>query len=218
MPDDEPTILAVAAVLIGSLLFLSDGESVRSGISPRPGRGIQNGIAVDVPPRWRIKNWRGPRGTGSCSHATTAQLLKWQGQHELAQRWMRSYSDGEHASRHTERMRKFGLRYARTTDGDERLLQWAIANRLGAGVHWPRGHMQTLVGKKGNQAVLLDNNNVSKYRTYPWAQFVQQWKRNGGWAFTVVYKVPPPSPVKRLAFQPRTSRPRSHAGVRGSFN
>ena len=38
------------------------------------------GVVLDLPPEMRTKNW----GGGSCVHASTVNLLKWMGQHEMA--------------------------------------------------------------------------------------------------------------------------------------
>ena len=148
---------------------------------------------VDVPPEWRQRNWSDP--TGSCVHATTISLLRWQGLYQEAAEWKRRYGGGESAGPHTRKMKDMGLKYVVTTDSDVRLLEWALATRRGCGVTWPPGHCVALVGKEHGQAVILDNNRVGDYRRVPWSDFLSTWRRAGGWAFAITNgKVPPPVP------------------------
>ena len=53
---------------------------------------------ADVPPQLREPNYS-PEGQGSCVHASTITLLRWQGQDELAEWWRANYHSGEYASR-----------------------------------------------------------------------------------------------------------------------
>lgn len=161
---------------------------------------------ADIPPEWRQSNW----GTGSCVHATTVSLLRWQGLYEIADEWRRTYSGEEATAQepHTAKMEHFGLKYVVTTDGDDSLLDWAIATRRGAGVTYPRGHCVAVIGKEvqiptdpryGDEpkicAVILDNNHVN-YRDYlPWHAFLEGWRDAGGKAFAFTSgQVPPPTP------------------------
>lgn len=161
---------------------------------------------ADIPPEWRQSNW----GTGSCVHATTVSLLRWQGLYDIADEWRRTYSGGEATAQepHTAKMEHFGLKYVVTVDGDDEMLEWAVATRRGAGVTYPRGHCVALVGKEvqiptdssyGSNpkicAVIIDNNHIQHRDYVPWHAFLDGWRNAGGKAFAFTSgKVPPPTP------------------------
>lgn len=145
---------------------------------------------VNLPPALRCPNW----GGGSCVHASTVMLLRWQGQHEVADWWRANYSGGEYAERHNQRLAHARLRYACTTRGDEAFLDWALRTRRGAGItFWP-GHAVNLVHLDDQWAGLLDNNRLEQVIWIPRAEFIARWRNYGGWAWTVVYTPPPPLP------------------------
>lgn len=150
--------------------------------------------AVDLAPKFRQRNWT-QGGQGSCVHATTVMLLRWQGQYSIAESWKQAYGGGDNPIAHERKLKEVGLRYVMTDDGDERLLDWAIATRRGCGVSWPSRHFVALVGRDGDTAIILDNNRVGKYTYRPWSEFVSEWKSCGGWAVAFLYEVPPPVPT-----------------------
>ena len=145
---------------------------------------------VDLPAELREENW----STGSCVHASTVHLLRWQGQFELAAWWRDAYAGGEYPERLHNRLEDAGLRYAFTVDGDEEFLAWALRTRRGAGVtFWPQ-HAVNLVHLDQNWAGLLDNNRIELIVWMPRDEFIRRWKSYGGWAWTLVYNPSPPTP------------------------
>jgi hypothetical protein len=146
--------------------------------------------AVDIPPALRTQNW----GGGSCVHASTVHLLHWQGQHELAEWWRKTYSGGEYSTRLHERLDHARLRYAYTTSGDAAFLEWALRTRRGAGITYFPNHAVNLVHLDGERAGLLDNNRIGQIVWIEREEFLRQWKNYGGWAWTLVYDPPPPVP------------------------
>lgn len=155
---------------------------------------------VDLAPSLRqVNNW----GNGSCVFATSISLLRWPGDPKLnhiADEWRRKYSGGEATAEepHTRKMDASGLRYVVTTDGDARLIEWAVATRRGCGVAYPRRHCVAVVGRVRHNGqdcvVLLDNNHVRTFDYVPWQEFISHWKSLGGRAFAFVYVPPPPTP------------------------
>jgi hypothetical protein len=145
---------------------------------------------VDVPAPLRTPNW----GGGSCVHASTVHLLHWQGQHELAEWWRRTYSGGEYSTRLHQRLDAANLRFAYTTSGDAAFLEWALRTRRGAGITYFPNHAVNLVHLDSERAGLLDNNRVGQTIWIPRDEFLRQWKAYGGWAWTLVYTPPPPTP------------------------
>lgn len=146
---------------------------------------------MDLAPTFRYRN-----PDGSCVHCTTVMLLHWQGLHNEATTWKGKYRRGEYASRHQGRMDAEGLRYAMTTDADERLLEWGINSRRYCGVVWNGPHFVNLVGKVNRNgrphAVILDNNAIHKFIYQPWPEFIANWRRSGGWAVVILSGAPPP--------------------------
>ena len=157
------------------------------------------GVVMDLPPALRQSNW----GGGSCVHASTVSLLRWQGQFEMAGWWWRNYGGGESIGRLVRRMEAAGLRYAYVTNGDVSFLEWCMRTGRGAGIFYKPMHAINLVGLDQQYAYLLDNN----YVTYPernghWERversvFERRWRGYGGVAWTLVYQPPPPLPTYR---------------------
>lgn len=156
---------------------------------------------ADIPTEWRKSNW----GTGSCVHATTISLLRWQGLFEQAAEWNRRYSGGEATAQspHTSKMDDMGLKYVVTNGNDsdfDEFTDWALSTRRGFGVSHPRGHCVACIGRVTNDgvdcAVILDNNHVNQLDYHPYSQFIQECKNLGGHAFTFTSgKIPPPRPT-----------------------
>ena len=143
---------------------------------------------VNLPPAARCRNYAG----GSCVIASTISLLRWQGLDELAKRFRRLYSGGQSADSLHAKLDAHALRYAYTTRGDVRFLEWAIRTRRGAGITFYPMHFVNLVDLTPTHAVLLDNNRTEHYITLPRHEFEQRWRAYGGWATTVVYAPAPP--------------------------
>lgn len=153
-----------------------------------PDRRYAESPIMDLPQAMRQRNW----GGGSCVHASTVHLLRWQGLHELAEWWRKTYAGGEYAGRLHDRLDKAGLRYAYTTSGDAAFLEWCLRTRRGAGItYWP-AHAVNLVHLDERQAGILDNNRIDRIIWVPRDEFIRRWKGYGGWAWTVVYTPSPP--------------------------
>ena len=160
---------------------------------------------MDLPAAMRESNW----GGGSCVHASTVMVLRWQGQEELADWWRATYAGGESDSGLESKCERAGLRWAYTDRGDEAFLDWCSRTHRGATIFYFPNHSICFCGFEGENAVLLDNNHVDDYLRIPRADFVRAWKGYGGFALTVVYSPPPPAPWVRAVL----SRSRS-----GGFN
>jgi len=204
MPRNE-LIAAVAAAAL--TLFMAAGFASSESPPFDPSRlppiadtpaAFRTGPTMELPRPLREQNW----GGGSCVHASTVMLLRWQKLFDVANKWRATYSGGEYSSRLIARMEAAGLRYAYTLDGDERFLEWAIQTRRGCGIFYKPNHAICLVGLDREYAYLLDNNYIDypeRNRTYervPRAEFMQRWKYEyGGFAWTPVYSPPPMLPV-----------------------
>jgi hypothetical protein len=148
---------------------------------------------ADLAPVYRQRN-----ASGSCGHASTCSALRWLQEHSKANHWWSTYRNGENFDRHLSRLRAQGIKYVATSDGDERVLEYAAWSRRGAVVYWPPRHIVNYMGRVGDRIFILDNNHTNRFDTYDYADWVQRWKRNGGCAFVVLSgEVPPPVPLGR---------------------
>ena len=213
-------VMVISALLVGICLIMSAGgvasvpiepeiecpdgqcpldaqwlESIRSDSRPVGATAV----AMDIPPSLRTENW----GGGSCVHASTVSLLRWQGQHEMAEWWRANYIGGEYSDRLIKRMEAANLRYAYTLDADMRFLEWCVRTGRGAGLFYKPNHAINLVGLDAEYAYLLDNNDVSRpERTGEWervprSEFERRWRGYGGFGWTLVYQ--PPAPIPHLS-------------------
>lgn len=145
---------------------------------------------TDIAPPFRQRN-----RASSCVHASTVMHLRYLGLYEQANYWWKNFRGGESPRPHKEKMDLLGFRYVMTSDGDPQILEWAIANRRGAGVTWGGPHCVCLVGRVNGNAVILDNNRINEYIQQPWNEFLNEWRNCGGWAFVILDGVvPPPTP------------------------
>ena len=188
------SLAIIAAVIVVALSI--DDANIQTQFADLP-RGTQVGLAMELPPELRTQNYSG----GSCVHASTINLLIWQGQEDLAKWWRENYSGGEYSDRLLRRMESANLRYAYTTSGDEKFLEWCVRTRRGAGIFWKTKHAINVVGMDDQYVYVLDNNYVDypedqgHYERYERSYFLNEWRnRFGGFSFTLVYVPPPPTP------------------------
>lgn len=150
---------------------------------------------VNPPAEARQSNWLGSENEGSCVHATTITLLRWQGRYKTAEYWRRTYGNGERLTGLTAKFDREHIRYASTDNGDARFLEWASRTRRGCGAVVGGGnHYVALVHFDSKWAAVLDNNSVGQYKWVPRETFLAEWRASGGWAATVVYTPAPPLP------------------------
>lgn len=132
----------------------------------------------------------------SCVHASTVMELRWLHLVSQADQWWLKYRGGESAGPHRRKLEACGHKFLMTSNGDERVLEYAIASRRGAGVTWGGAHMVFFAGRVNGNVVLIDNNAIQRYKTQPWGEFLREWRNCGAWAFVILDgEVPPPTPV-----------------------
>jgi len=154
--------------------------------------------AVNVPLALRQSNWLGSEGSGSCVHATTITLLRWQGRNRMADHWRATYGNGEWADALAAKFDREGVRYAYTSNqNDVNFLEWACKTRRGCGVTCMGGsHCIALVHLDAKWAGLIDDNDTSKIIWVPRETFLAEWRTSNSWAFAVLYAPPAPLPIK----------------------
>ncbi|MGQ0636458.1 MAG: hypothetical protein ACT4QC_17740 [Planctomycetaceae bacterium] len=186
-----------AAAVLGAIPLSAQEVAVGTAFQIPPAvRALVGGLLrIELPAAHRRHNWTGPKGQGSCVHAAMVHLLHWQQQHELALWWERRYGDGETADGLASKMNAARLTFAETRDGNEAFLEWAVRTRRGAATVVQSGtHMVTLVGFDQAHAFVLDSNSPQRILQKGRGEFVDEWRRAGGWAVTPLGSPPPPSP------------------------
>jgi hypothetical protein len=149
---------------------------------------------VNIPKAARQSNWLGNQGEGSCVHATMISLFRWQGRYAMAERW-KKYGNGEGPTGLAAKFEANGIRFAETTTGDVKFLEWSVRTRRGCGVTVRGGtHMVALIGLDAKNAYLLDNNRVDNFIVVPRETFLAEWRASFGWAVTILYCPAAPMP------------------------
>jgi ABC-type bacteriocin/lantibiotic exporter with double-glycine peptidase domain len=151
---------------------------------------------VDLPPALRQSNWVGSQGQGSCVFASTISLLNWQNRPKTA-KWIRNnYGNGSGPTDTAEKFDRIGLRYAMTTTGDVKFLEWSMRTRRGCAVVVRGGsHFVCLVSLDAKRAAIMDNNDVGNIKWVTREAFLSEWVASGGWSLAVVYSPPAPKPL-----------------------
>lgn len=192
MIHEDRTVKVLLAALLVCVPLLGCGDSLW-----RPYRVAPEYPTVNLPVGLRQQNWLGPKRSGSCVYASTVMLLRWQGRYDLAEQ-VQQIGDGSWSERLGRDLTVRGIRFAETTNGSVRFLEWACATRRGAGVTWgydqPGGHMLCLVHLDEQRAGILDNNYPDKITWLERDEFIAWWKKSGGWAVSVVVG-PPAAPL-----------------------
>ncbi len=201
-------LLAAAAVECGRLM-----HAVRATLHARPTAAAtatpRVTVQAAIPLRDRVPNWNSdPRWTfrralprfepeGSCVHATLCTLLNWQGRRATAAWWRTHHAGGCSAPEAAAELDRARLKWAATTDGDERFLEWATRTRRACAVTVQAGqHMVVLAHLDDRRAGLIDPNAPDRIDWRDRAEFVHEWRASTGWAVTFIYDPPPPAPQR----------------------
>lgn len=187
-------LLLAGIALLCALPGCATLEKPRETIAPSASQRPRELPVVNIPQAFRERNWA-PYRQGSCVHASTVMLLRWQGHLQLADWWRRTYHSGETWVGLERKLNAAGVRYAQTIRGDVAFLEWAIETRRGAAVVVQAGrHMVCLVHLDKQRAGLLDNNSPARIDWRSREDFLWEWRQAGGWAVTPVYSPPPAKP------------------------
>lgn len=174
------------------------------GCSPPPVRHVPVPPAApevpvaNLPVSLHERNWVDSRGSGSCVHASTLFVMRWQGQYRAADWWRKRYSGGETAKSITDYYEANNMKFACTLNGDPAFLVWATQTRRAAIVWWKPSHCCAFVGISvidGKEyAIIQDNNRPGTFEKTPLDEFIRQWRDYGGFACTLLL-APSHSPV-----------------------
>lgn len=147
---------------------------------------------MELPADLRVRNYAG----GSCVWASLGTLGNWLELEGLAE-LNREVSGGAWPDRVRRVLNAKNIDYVMEERGRPAFLDRALATRRGAAVTWHGAHMVTLVYLDDSIAGLVDNNRPSHVIWQPRQEFLEEWRRCGGWAVTLVYTPPPPKPIVR---------------------
>ncbi len=158
----------------------------------------------NLPAELHQRNKLGPKGQGSCVHASTVNHLRWLNKYDLAARWWETYGDGETASGIRSKLDAAKADFVYTENADPTFLDWASRTRRGAIIWWKASHCCTFEGfvkdENGREfAAILDNNNPGRFEYTEREQFIRGWAGFGGFALTVLED--PPSPLPWLSYE-----------------
>lgn len=195
-----------AATLL--LLVLISGCVVPAQLELAEPRPLEVPVA-NIPKEMRIRNWASTRpdkyGQGSCVHASTIHVFKWQGEEKLAEYWRNKYSGGETSVSITRYLKSEGIPYVSTLNeetyecsGDPAFLQWVSDTRRAATIWWKPSHACTFVGfveiKGVPHAAVLDNNYPERIEYHEAKKFITEWRKFGGFALAIT-QPPPRAPL-----------------------
>lgn len=185
----------IACIVIAAIILIFGGSQATPSVDVPGFAAVDERPVVNVPLKLRQENWLGNRGEGSCVHAAFISLLRWQGRLSTADNWRRTHGNGEYPDSFYAQLDTGKIRYAETTTGDVKFLEWACQTRRGAGITVKGGaHMVSLVHLDAEWAAILDNNDVSKFKWIPRDTLLAEWKASYGWAVSPVYTPAAPLP------------------------
>ncbi len=153
---------------------------------------------ANVPPGCRQWNWTsGGPTNGSCTHASIISLARWVCQPKFADWWQKNHGGGEDPTSLTRQLDKAGVQYAMTFNkADVKFLEWACRTRRGCAVAiYGRAHMVALVGLTEKWAIILDNNDTSRFIYVPRKNFINEWLWSDSWAIALMYAPCPPKTI-----------------------
>ncbi len=193
-------LTALCQVTMASAALLSGCNVVgRAKATPKP---VEIPVA-NVPRSLREWNW----GGGSCVHAATVAVFRWQNAMDLAAYWRKTYSGGESYEGLTSKLQRNKVpyyssssgggqdiagfnRYVKslegqwygTLNGDVDVLERCTIDRRGGTIFYYPNHSIMFCGftPDGKDAVVLDNNRIEKYIVIEKKEFIRKWRGYGG--------------------------------------
>ncbi|MEL6895909.1 MAG: hypothetical protein AAFP90_07395 [Planctomycetota bacterium] len=189
--------VSVALLLLVAVLSMSNGINAETTYGSMTPQQLAQRIERQWPRELRSRN----RDSGSCVFVSTETLARTMGNDRLADYISRNFRGGEYASRMNRKLDRLNVRYAMTDQGDSQFLDWALGNttgaKRGACITLKGPHMLNLVhldppGTPGARAIIIDNNFPNRQETWTRDRLIRDWRRRGGWAFTIFDGSPPP--------------------------
>lgn len=151
-------------------------------------------VLIYLPPELRQHNV-GP----SCVFASITTCLRHAGWWKEADIFFSRYRGPGNPWNTQRRLDQCGASYKMLFNCDEQGILEALNKGRPVALTWGGAHFVTLVGKVNGYAYIVDNNSPKIYKVRPWAQFLQEHRRCGGWGVYITNgKVPKAVDVKSL--------------------
>lgn len=192
----------VPLILFGflALMFLMSfgcAPSTQYALLPAPSAEIPG---ANLPLSLRQTNWRGKLGQGSCVHASSMYVMRWNGQYELADWWRKTYGDGETGSGIMRKLTAAKVPFYATAKGDPAVLEYATKTRRAAIIWFFDSHCVTFCGfakdADGKEyAYICDNNRVNQFIKIEKQSFIRRWQTQYDGFACCFLGVPLPPPL-----------------------
>ncbi len=189
---DRPVSVCLACLFVGCLLAIplpaQKQNACPATIAPSATSSSAAPIAVADPVRNYLYGSRRHK-YGSCLHAAVIDLLRCRGMNDQAEYWRTHFGGPANVDTVMAIADTLHLRHCETETGDEAFLDFCAANRLGAAIYWeadaPHDHSIVFCGYDRGDAILLGTNRPVLTRM-PKADFLREWGRCDGGAFTIL--------------------------------
>jgi hypothetical protein len=137
---------------------------------------------ANLPLELRQTNWLGSKREGSCVHASTMYVLRWNGEYELADTWRQKFGNGETGSGIMRKLTDAGVPFYATANGDPRVLEYATQTRRACIIWFFTSHCVTFCGfatdVDGKEyAYICDNNRVQQFIKIEKQTFIKRWQQ-----------------------------------------
>ncbi len=193
---------SVSLILLGFLvlfLCMSFGckPSTQYALLPATSAEIPG---ANLPVALRQTNWLGSAREGSCVHASSIYVLRWNGQYELAEKWRKIYGNGETGSGIMRKLTDEKVPFYATARGDVRVLEYATKTRRAAIIWFFDSHCVTFCGfakdSDGKEyAYICDNNRVQQFIKIEKQSFIRRWQTQYDGFACCFLGVPLPPPM-----------------------
>jgi len=192
----------VPLILLGflALMFLVSfgcAPSTQYALLPAPAAEVPG---ANLPSMLRQANWRGKLGQGSCVHASSIYVMRWHGQYDLADRWRKTYGDGETGSGIMRKLTAANVPFYATAKGDPAVLEYASKTRRAAIIWFFDSHCVTFCGfakdSDGKEyAYICDNNRTAQFIKIEKQIFIRRWQTQYDGFACCFLGVPLPPPL-----------------------
>lgn len=173
-------LLLILIAFIGGCLCVGCAPTPQWALLPEPSTEIPG---ANLPVALRQTNWLGSAREGSCVHASSIYVHRWNGNYELADWWRTKYGNGETGSGIMKKLTEAKVPFYATAKGDPAVLEYATRTRRAAIIWFFTSHCVTFCGfakdADGKEyAYICDNNRVAQFIKIEKQAFIRRWQRD----------------------------------------
>ena len=189
-------LLLILLAAIGGCLCPGCSVPPQYVMLPSPAMEIPG---ANLPLNLRQENWLGSKRQGSCVHASSIYVHRWNGNYDLADMWRKMYGNGETGSGIMAKLTANKVPFYATAKGDPAVLEYATKTRRAAIIWFFDNHCVTFCGfakEDGKEyAYICDNNRVAQFIRIEKAAFIRRWQTNYDGFACCFLGVPLPPPL-----------------------